>query len=99
MNWQCYDVMGHTVRSVANASQTASDLNSVANPCNAGYQASSAPDTDLISTSSYDAAGRLTQSVDPLGRITHFLYNNQGRQIASIRNYVTGVFDPSKPDQ
>lgn len=56
----------------------------------------SVPDEDLIQTVTYDLAGRVVTTTDPAGQVTRFVYDQLGRRIRSIANYVVqGSSDPA----
>jgi len=59
------------------------------------------PDEDLIRVTTYDVAGRVLEVTDhgsPL-RVTHYEYDELGRQTAVIQNYQDGIYDSERPDQ
>ena len=47
-------------------------------------------DRDLITRTVYDKAGRRTQTVDPLSRVTEFAYDNADRLTSVTENVVSG---------
>ncbi len=98
VTWLCYDDLNRRIRTVENASQADPDPNSPANPCHVGYQPSAAADADLITTTVYDALGRVQETVDSLGRRTRLVYDDAGRVVQRIANYQDGVYDPNAPD-
>jgi RHS repeat-associated protein len=48
-------------------------------------------DTELVSSYSYDSAGRLLDVTDPMGRVQRSLYDALGRRTTSIANYIGGA--------
>jgi len=48
-------------------------------------------DTILVTTSTYDTDGTVQQTTDPRGLVTRTLYDQAGRAVATIRNYVNGT--------
>lgn len=67
-----YDTAGRPFKTTGNAVP--------AGPTNAS--------TNVATTTEYDAAGRVTATLDPLGRRTVYRYDLAGRVYATIRNYV-----------
>jgi len=55
-------------------------------------------DTILVTSSSYDDAGRVYQTTDPRGIMSRTLFDDAGRRIASIANYVNGTPSSSTGD-
>ncbi|MFO0799414.1 MAG: RHS repeat-associated core domain-containing protein [Gemmataceae bacterium] len=45
----------------------------------------------LVSLTSYDAAGRVYETTDPLGRVTRTTYDALGRVAKTVENYVNGT--------
>jgi RHS repeat-associated protein len=100
--WLCYDANNNLTRKVVNAAThnfglSATDASS---PCNPGYVASTAPDTDLITDTHYDALDRVTDVTvgvgTPTARTDHVAYDGMGRIIQTIANFKPGV-TPSAP--
>lgn len=58
-----------------------------------------ANDQNLITTSVYDVAGRVTQMRDAAGIETRYEYDALGRRVTMIANYVDGVFNAAYPDE
>ncbi len=56
-------------------------------------------DKDIATTYTYDDAGQLLTTTDPLGIVTHYEYDDLGRLVETIQNYVNGVFNSSYPDE
>ena len=56
-------------------------------------------DRNQISTTSFDADGRVSAVRDAAGRETQYAYDKLGRRVTIIANYVDGVFDPASPDE
>lgn len=48
-------------------------------------------DTVLVSSTSYDSAGRVYDVTDPAGRVTRTTYDALGRVTQTVQNYVNGV--------
>lgn len=84
-NWTAYDGLGRTIKSISNAVGTATDGGSN-DPRSASYTPSSDADKDLVSETYYDSDGRVQRTKDVLGRWTLNGYDEQGRQIKTIRN-------------
>jgi len=96
--WYAYDNVGRQIRTIANASGTATD-NGSRDPRSTFYVPSNAPDQDLISQTVYNAQGRVVATIDPLGNQTQYVYDSLGRRLKTISNFVTGVYNPLRPDQ
>jgi RHS repeat-associated protein len=56
-------------------------------------------DQNRISTTTYDAAGRVTASRDAAGRESRYSYDALNRRTQTIVNYVDGVFSGAAPDE
>ncbi|MGE0438834.1 MAG: hypothetical protein AB7P94_18010, partial [Steroidobacteraceae bacterium] len=52
-------------------------------------------DTILVTSTTYDTDGTVLETTDPKALVTRFLYDDAGRKVADIRNYVNGT--PSGP--
>ena len=96
--WYAYDNVGRQIRTITNASGTATD-NGSRDPRSSFYVPSSAPDQDLISQTVYNAQGRVVAAIDSLGNQTQYVYDSLGRRLKTISNFVTGVYNPLRPDQ
>lgn len=53
----------------------------------------------LVEQTSYDAAGRLSSAVDPMGRVVAFEYDDAGNTVTLIENYVDGTPGPDDQDR
>lgn len=84
-NWTTYDGLGRQIKTIRNAVGTATDGGSN-DPRSGSYTPSSDADKDLISETFYDTDGRVQRTKDTLGRWTLNGYDDQGRQVKSIRN-------------
>jgi RHS repeat-associated protein len=51
---------------------------------------SSHPDRNVATTNRYDALGRVYETVDALGHVTHTDFDGLGRAVDTIQNYVSG---------
>lgn len=80
-----YDELGRRVQTIINYDDGSFSL--------------AAPDLDLKSTSAFDIAGRILAAVDPGEVETRFEYDELGRRVRTIVNYVDGVFNPALPDE
>jgi RHS repeat-associated protein len=78
-----YDVLNRVVKTVQAASQPTYDW--VADPTLSAYSASGEADQDLITTNTFDALGRIRQTVDVAGNVTLYGYDDLGRQVRTIR--------------
>lgn len=54
---------------------------------------------NMVSTTTYDLAGRVVSTRDAAGLETRHSYDDLGRRIQTITNYVNGTFDPLNPDE
>ncbi|MGD9689502.1 MAG: hypothetical protein AB7K52_07155 [Phycisphaerales bacterium] len=48
-------------------------------------------DAELVTSTTYDTDGTVLETTDPKALVTRFLYDDAGRKIADIRNYVNGT--------
>lgn len=96
--WFAYDTVGRQIKTIANAVGTATD-NGRNDPRSPLYAPSAAADQDLISQTVYDAQGRVSMTIDTLSSQTKYVYDSLGRRIQTIANFVTGVYNPLRPDQ
>ena len=100
-NWTLsgYDAVNRQVKVVRSASNFA--YNAALDVALLNYQPAvgAGVDQDVISQTIYDAQGRVSATLDPLGNQTSFFYDVLGRRIKTIMNYVTGVYNPAFPDQ
>ena len=53
-------------------------------------------DQNAISTTEYDIAGRVTLTRDTLGRLSTTVYDDSGRRIRSVSNFVAQATDPDQ---
>ncbi len=102
-----YDALNRVIQTVRNAKAEATlDLEPGDPGYSAGndprtmlYDASAAPDTDLITRSEYDAMGRVVRSWDVLEHVTLTGYDTLGRQVKTIRSASQPDYDlVSDPD-
>ena len=56
-------------------------------------------DTILVTSTEYDDAGQAYKTIDPAGREDRQVFDNAGRVIKTIQNYVDGVVNGSYPDE
>ena len=56
-------------------------------------------DQNIISHTTYDLAGRVSATRDVAGIETRFEYDELGRRVKTIHNYVDGVFAAANPDE
>ena len=95
--WMCYDALNRLTVQVVDALE---------DPClvNFGYDyvrpANATSDQVIITKYYYDALGRLTHSIDPLGRRIQYSYDALQRTTQTIENFTgTGTFNQLIPDQ
>jgi len=69
----CYDDIGRIIKTVQNPS--------IGTPC-VEYTPSAQSDQDIIQKNVYDALSNLTQSRDPLGKLTSYAYDDLGRLLS-----------------
>lgn len=91
--WFGYDGLGRQVKTIANAVGTATD-GGVNDPRSASYVLSSAADQDLITITTYDSDGRVQSTQDALNRVSRNVYDNLGRLVRTVQNYVDQGEDP-----
>lgn len=104
-----YDVLGRRIKTITNYV-----VQGASNPANwiwdsvdnrwedgAGNAISFGTDKDQnrITTTTYDLAGRVTNTRDGAGIETRFQYDLLGRRTQTIANYVNGVFSSAAPDE
>ncbi|MEP7286967.1 MAG: RHS repeat-associated core domain-containing protein [Chloroflexota bacterium] len=97
-NWSGYDVLDRPIRSVSNALGTATD-GGTTDPRSPAYVVNSAADVDLVNQTAYDLRGLVTSTTDTQGRVTRYVYDQLGRRIQTIFNYMTGTYNPVYPDR
>jgi RHS repeat-associated protein len=56
-------------------------------------------DTVLVTTVGYNDRGEAFQTTDPAGKVRYAEFDDAGRQITQIQNYVDGVANAATPDQ
>lgn len=89
-----YDSRGRRVLTLRNA--TTPSYNFSSDLALTGYTLSSAADEDLITRTVFDTQGRVEQTIDHLGRVSHMVYDTLGRRVMSIQNYVVqGTSNPA----
>jgi RHS repeat-associated protein len=100
-NWTLYgyDSINRPVKTIRNASNPA--YNFAADPTLASYKAGveGGDDQDIITTTRYDAQGRVAATVNPLKRETRYTYDTLGRTLKTIVNFHSGKFDAAYPDR
>jgi RHS repeat-associated protein len=82
-----YDDIGRMTTTTLNCRTTANVA--VAQGCAAFNPAY--PDRNVSTVTRYDAAGRSFERVDALGTVSHTNYDQLGRSVAVIQNYVAGA--------
>ncbi len=114
ITWMCYDPLNRQTRTVVNVSKAVDpaappDISDPNHPCNNVYQPAPKSDQDLITSTAYDALGRVIGMQNPLGQKTAFRYDALGRVALKFANYQgadyssitvqNAKFDPATPDQ
>lgn len=94
VNFTVYDPLNRPIKAVRSASDPDYDI--LADRQLKNYPYSTAVDQDIVTTTAYDALGRVDHTTDMDGRINLTLYDNLGRQYRSIRNYVAQGASPSQ---
>ena len=79
-----YDALGRQVKNIRNASVPTYDLN--VDPDLSSYTASSNADQDIITSTVYDAEGRVQYTTDPVGIQTWYAYDGYDRLVKTIVN-------------
>ncbi len=88
-----YDTLGRQVRVIQHASNPNYDL--ADDPDLDGYGPGGNADQDILTRTTYDAAGRVATTVDVNGNVALNIYDGLGRQVRTIRNYsVQGTSAP-----
>ncbi len=89
-----YDTLGRQVKVIRSAATPDYDL--AADPDLSAYTAADAADQDLISTTTYDNQGRVSDPTDVNGAQTRYVYDGLNRQVKTVNNYVVqGTSDPA----
>lgn len=89
-----YDSANRRIKVVQNASNPSYDVDT--DPDLSAYTGSSPDDDqDRISSTVYDGAGRVQSTVVSNNNATYFVYDELGRRIRTIQNYVSNGEDPS----
>jgi len=104
VTYTVYDALNRPVKVVANAKDTSTialndgdvGYDATLDPRSSSYVISTAPDRDQVTTTEYDALGRVVQSKRLLDKIgttetcdtTYFVYDKLGRQTRTIQHYV-----------
>lgn len=96
--WTAYDSVGRPVRTITNATGTATD-GSPTDPRSPNALVSAVPDQDVVTQTQYDGQGRVSMTVDALGHQTQYRYDALGRRVQTIVNFSSGRFRPAFPDQ
>ncbi|GEM_PF-898598 len=81
-----YDNANRRIKVVQNASNPAYDVD--ADPDLSAYMVGLTVDQDRVSTTVYDVAGRVQQTTGTNGNISYFVYDELGRQIRTVQNYI-----------
>lgn len=95
-----YDDLGRQVKIIRSASQPNynNDYSGVSPDARlASYVPSALPDQDVVSTTEYDGAGNVVQTVDPLGNAVVTIYDTLNRAVKVIRNPKDGATFDLKP--
>jgi YD repeat-containing protein len=92
-----YDELGRLVKTVANADDE--DYFTTADPADpdlSDYSPVTDSDTDIVSETVYDDEGRVIQTIDARGNVTHVVYDDLGRRLLVVTHYVEqGASDPA----
>jgi RHS repeat-associated protein len=56
-------------------------------------------DTLLVGSLEYDARGQALKTIDPAGRQTRQFFDDAGRNVKTVRNYVDGLVDAGHADE
>ncbi|MEP7286647.1 MAG: DUF6531 domain-containing protein, partial [Chloroflexota bacterium] len=96
--WFAYDSIGRQIKTIVNAVGTATD-GGPRDPRSAGYILSTNADQDLVTQTIYDAKGRVAATLDSAGNRTQFAYDALDRRAKTITNFVTGIYNATRPDQ
>ncbi|MBA3867525.1 MAG: hypothetical protein H0X30_00070 [Anaerolineae bacterium] len=92
--WMGYDGWGRQVKTIVNAVGTATN-NGINDPRSSSYVPSSAPDKDLVSSTTYNSDGQVQSTQDALNRTAYNVYDTRARVIRTIANYlVQGTTNP-----
>ena len=88
-----YDTLGRSIKTIRSASNPSYNLS--LDPALSSYSPSANADQDLITSTSYDAQGRVLLTTDSLGSVTRPVYDGLNRQVRTIANFVDQGEDPS----
>lgn len=90
-----YDALNRVVRTIANFVQA----NAPANPYTAAHSDFSNHGLDntenLVTDTTYNTRGLVESQTDGLGNMTRYVYDDAGRQVKVIQNYVNNGVDPA----
>jgi RHS repeat-associated protein len=94
-----YDSLNRQVKVIENASNFSYNTASDAALARYTPAVGAAPDQDIIRQTIYNGQGRIAVQIDTLGNETRFTYDALERPIQTVENFVTGSFNPARPDQ
>lgn len=89
-----YDPLGRQVKVIRSASVPDYDLGD--DPDLSDYSASPSSDQDVVTSTTYDALGRVFFTEDPLGIQTRPVYDGLNRQVRTIANFIDQGEDPAE---
>ena len=89
-----YDPLGRQVKVIRSASEPDYDLSD--DPALSEYSASSNSDHDLVTTTAYDALGRVLFTENTLGEQTRPVYDGLNRQVRTIANFIDQGEEPAE---
>lgn len=90
-----YDALNRVARTIANFVQA----NAPANPYTAAHSDFSNHGSDntenLVTDTAYNTRGLVESQTDVLGNVTRYVYDDAGRQVKVVQNYVSNGVDPA----
>ncbi len=95
---QQYDLLGRTIKSIQNCTNTSGTPVNPAQTACATFN-SSFTDRNVPAQTAYDTLNRTTIVTDALNIETRTTYDGLGRVLKTIRNYKNGAFDNNFPDE
>jgi len=100
-NWTLfgYDTLNRQVKVIDNASNFSYDATNDTPLERYVPAVGAAPDQDVITQTLYNGQGQIAIRIDELGNQTRFTYDRLERPIKTVENFITGVFNPARPDQ